>query len=238
VVRSPGERAHRPHDRALTRNTRLLTVRRARRVHFPPLLRRALSSYLAGPGTVPSFVEMDDLRPPVEFRERLCQDTIPVLGGVLVDQRRSGCGVTGPAQRIGRRSDRHLEVPHQVGHDVRRYGDRPLIGVLGGHNPLDLARVSDQPAVFHSAVEARLESRYAFEAKAACSFASSPCQSRIRARVRSARQTLQRAASTKLSRRIRPCPGCEIGDLGDGGANRLRSRRSSGLPLTVRPTRP
>ncbi|MHB1534857.1 MAG: hypothetical protein ACYC1D_09665 [Acidimicrobiales bacterium] len=39
VVCSPGERAHRPNYQALTRNTRLLTVRRARRVHFPPLLR-------------------------------------------------------------------------------------------------------------------------------------------------------------------------------------------------------
>jgi hypothetical protein len=41
VVRPPGERAHGQRDPALTRNTRLLTVRRARRVHFPPLLQRA-----------------------------------------------------------------------------------------------------------------------------------------------------------------------------------------------------
>jgi hypothetical protein len=34
-------RAGRPRHPALTRNTRLPTVRRAHRVHFPPLLRRA-----------------------------------------------------------------------------------------------------------------------------------------------------------------------------------------------------
>ena len=45
-------------------------------------------------------VETDDLRPPVELREGVGQYAIAVLGGVLVDQRRSGCGVTGPAHQF------------------------------------------------------------------------------------------------------------------------------------------
>ena len=46
------------------------------------------------------FVEVDDLRPLVELREGVGQDAIPVLGGVLVDKRRSGGGVTGSAHQF------------------------------------------------------------------------------------------------------------------------------------------
>ena len=46
------------------------------------------------------YVETDDLRPLVELREGIGQDAIPVLGGVLVDQCRSGRGVTGPAHQF------------------------------------------------------------------------------------------------------------------------------------------